>query len=75
MTYRRGNMTLLRSDENGKLGNDSYAAKRPVLLASSFATSKRLATEHGEWNGERVAAWQSWLATQAAAIWRIAQLG
>ena len=75
MTYRLGNMTLLRSDENSKLGNDSYAAKRPVLLASSFAISKRLAAEHGEWNGERVAAWQSWLATQAAAIWRIAQLG
>lgn len=74
MTYRLGNMTLLRSEENSRMGNASYADKRRVRMDSTFSLSKRLATEHAEWNPERIAAHQVWMANQAAAIWRIAQL-
>ncbi|MBM4061933.1 MAG: DUF262 domain-containing protein [Planctomycetes bacterium] len=75
MVYRLGNMTLLHRDANSQLGNDDHARKRPVLAASSFALSRRLAAEYADWGPEHVAARQRWLATQAAAIWRIAQFG
>lgn len=75
MVHRLGNMTLLRRDENREAGNRACADKRPLLQASSFAVSRRLADENAEWTAERVAAWQLFRATQATAIWRISQLG
>lgn len=74
MAYRLGNMTLMQSGANKDLGNTRYAAKRPVFEHSGFAITRKLAADHAEWTPERIAAHQNWMATQATAIWRIAQL-
>ena len=75
LTYRLGNMTLMQADANKDLGNTSYAAKRPVFEQSSFAITRKLATDHAEWTPERIAAHQNWMAAQAMAVWRISQIG
>lgn len=74
LTYRLGNMTLMQAGANKDLGNVAYAAKRAVFEQSAFAITRKLARDHAEWTPERVAAHQNWMATQATAIWRIAQL-
>ena len=75
LAYRLGNMTLMQSGANKDLGNAAYAAKRPVFQQSGFAITAKLAADHAEWTPERIAAHQSWMAAQASAIWRIAQMG
>lgn len=75
LTYRLGNMTLMGSGANKDLGNAAYAAKRAVFEQSSFAITAKLAADHAEWTPERIAAHQNWMAAQATAIWRIAQMG
>jgi hypothetical protein len=74
LTYRLGNMTLMQAGQNKDLGNAAYAAKRAVFAQSGFAITRKLATDHAEWTPERIAAHQNWMAAQATAIWRIAQM-
>jgi hypothetical protein len=74
LTYRLGNMTLLQSGANKDLGNGTYAAKRVIYRLSGFAITQKIAAEHADWTPERIAAHQQWMANQATAIWRIAQL-
>lgn len=74
LTYRLGNMTLMQSRANRDAGNAEYPAKRDSYRASAFAITQRLAEENAEWTPERIAARQNWMAKQAEAIWRIAQL-
>jgi len=75
LTYRLGNMTLMQAGQNKNLGNAAYEEKRAVFQQSGFAITRKLATEHAEWTPERIAAHQNWMAAQATAIWRIAQIG
>lgn len=75
LTYRLGNMTLMQSGVNKDLGNATYTAKRSAFEQSGFAITRKLATDHADWTPERLAAHQNWMATQATAIWRIAQMG
>lgn len=74
LTYRLGNMTLLQSGSNRDLGVLSYSQKRRIYQQSNFAITKKLADENAEWTPERIANQQNWMASQATAIWRIAQL-
>lgn len=74
LAYRLGNMTLLQSGTNKDLGNAAYAAKRPVYEGSHFAITRKIANDNAEWTPERLTAHQNWMANQAIAIWRIAQL-
>jgi hypothetical protein len=74
LVYRLGNMTLLQAGANKDLGNAEYAQKRPTYQQSGFAITKKLGVENADWTPERIAAHQNWMATQATAIWRIAQL-
>lgn len=74
LVYRLGNMTLLQAGANRDLGNLDYAQKRTAYQQSSFAITKKLGDDHAEWTPERIAAQQNWMAAQATAIWRIAQL-
>ena len=74
LVYRLGNMTLMLAGTNKDLGNSPYSEKRAVLQQSDFAVTRKLAEDHVEWTPERIAAHQSWMANQATAIWRIAQL-
>ncbi len=74
LVYRLGNMTLLQAGANRDLGNLDYAQKRPMYQQSGFAITRKLGDDHAEWTPDRIAAQQNWMATQATAIWRIAQL-
>jgi len=74
LTYRLGNLTLLQSGVNNDIGNAPYPEKRAMFESSAFAITRKLASEHAEWTPERVASHQNWMATQATAIWRIAQI-
>jgi hypothetical protein len=72
--YRLGNMTLLQTGQNRELGNVEFASKLPVYAQSTYHITKRVASENTDWTPERVAVHQRWLAAQATAIWRVAQL-
>ena len=74
MVFRLGNMTLMQTSANRKQGNDDYAAKRPAYATSSFALTRKIAEENADWNPQRIAARQNWMALQATSIWRVAQL-
>ena len=69
-TYRLGNMTLLRSDENRELDNSNYASKTPVLAGSAFQITADIPKSFVDWNIEAVARRQSGMANLASGIWR-----
>lgn len=71
MVYRIGNMALLAKGVNKDIGNAAYATKRPVLQASGFGLTQKLAEENADWTPDRIAARQKLLAKLASAIWRI----
>lgn len=74
LIYRLGNMTLMDISGNRDAGNQEYIQKRPLYESSSFELTKRIASENKEWTAERIGVRQAWMADQATAIWRIAQL-
>lgn len=74
MVYRLGNMTLLAKGQNRDLGNTEFTIKKPVLAASNFELSRKVAEENLEWTPERIAARQKSMAKIATSVWRIAQL-
>lgn len=74
MVYRLGNMTLMQTGPNRDAGNGSFAEKKSSYAASSFHITQKIAADNVTWTPERLAARQNWMAHQASAIWRIAQL-
>ncbi len=72
--YRLGNMTILNKSVNRDLGNTDFLTKKAKYLESEFALTQRVANENSEWNPERIAEHQKWMARQATSIWRISQL-
>ncbi|NJM37328.1 MAG: DUF262 domain-containing protein [Akkermansiaceae bacterium] len=74
MVYRLGNMTLMQSAANRDAGNAVFADKKLAYAASHFEITKKVATDNADWTPERLRARQNWMANQASAIWRIAQL-
>jgi hypothetical protein len=72
--YRLGNMTLLETAANRDIGNLSFSEKKPIYAASQFQITRNIADENSDWNIGRIAARQAWMANQATAIWRVAQL-
>lgn len=72
--YRLGNMTILNKSVNRDLGNLDFEIKKEKYLESEFSLTQRVANENSEWSTERIAEHQKWMARQATAIWRIAQL-
>lgn len=73
LVYRLGNMTLLRSKTNHRVGNSGWPQKLAALQSSEFAISRKIAELSDDWTPERITKHQSWLARQAQAIWRIAK--
>jgi uncharacterized protein with ParB-like and HNH nuclease domain len=71
---RLGNYTLLSRGENKDLGNSPYRVKTEIFEKSNFAITKRIAAEYSEWNSEKIAINQKWLARQALTIWKITEL-
>jgi hypothetical protein len=74
LIYRLGNMTLLRRAANSGVGASDWARKRPVLQNSEFEITRKIAQDNAEWNAERIAVRQAWMAKQAVGIWRIDRL-
>lgn len=71
--YRLGNMTLLEMGENRQLGNQSFSDKKSAYEISIFQLTRELAEKNTEWNAERIATRQKWMAAQATSIWRVNQ--
>lgn len=74
MMYRLGNITLSETALNRSLGNSDYNRKREGYQTSIFSLTQKVAEENSEWTPERITIRQQWMAKQATAIWRIAQL-
>ncbi len=74
LVYRLGNMTIMNASENRSIGNVGFERKKQSFHSSEFELTKNVASENNEWNADRIAARQSWLAKQAASIWKIGQL-
>jgi len=74
LPYRLGNLALLETGLNRDVGNAGFGEKRAAYERSGYATTRRIAAENADWTLERIARRQRWMAEQAAAIWRIAQL-
>lgn len=72
--YRLGNFALLEADANRSVGNSSFAAKKIAYAQSTFALTQQVASENHDWTLDRLAERQRWMAKQATAVWRIAQL-
>ena len=74
MAYRIGNMALMSKSDNKSIGSASFALKKPVLAASQFEWTRKVAQDNADWNPECIAARQNALARMAAAVWRVDQL-
>jgi Protein of unknown function (DUF1524) len=73
--YRLGNMTLMNVNDNREIGNAPFDVKKVKYADSKFEITRKIATDNSEWTMARIAERQQWMAKQATAIWRIAQLG
>jgi hypothetical protein len=74
LIYRIGNLTLLNAAQNKEIGNQSFELKKITFTKSEFKITQNIAAENSEWDAERIALRQRWLAQQAVGIWRIPQL-
>lgn len=72
--YRLGNMTIIKVTTNRSLGNQDFASKKLVFIQSEFVITRKIGEENIDWNAERIAVRQRWLAEQAKSIWKISQL-
>jgi hypothetical protein len=66
--HRLGNLSLLQKSPNGRIGNKSFAVKKPILAASKFALTAQIGAEAG-WTKETIKKRQEELATLAATVW------
>jgi len=70
-TYRLGNMTLLDSNPNRRLGNTGFTERRRAYLESEFAITRKLAEEFDAWTVDKIGSRQGWMAKQASSIWQV----
>ena len=69
--HRMGNLTLLETAANNRIGNADYEQKRPVLEASELQVSRNLAQRYDSWTVDAIQERQNWMARQATSIWRV----
>lgn len=70
--YRLGNLTLLESALNRRVGNGTYAEKIPAYAQSSYELSKAIAQDPAdEWTPTGLNQRQQHMARRAAQIWRV----
>lgn len=74
LTSRLGNLTLLQTTANKRLGNAEYSEKRPVYSDSVYAMTKEIAEKFEEWTPRAIVKRQQAMAKIATAVWRIPQL-
>ena len=66
--HRLGNLTLLQKGPNGRIGNKSFAVKRPILAASSFELTKEVGAV-ADWTKDTIKDRQLRLAALAPRVW------
>lgn len=74
MLYRLGNMALMESGANRDMGNKQFSEKKPILAASAFQLTHKIAEDNQNWTPDRIAARQKYMSKIATSIWHIAQL-
>jgi len=67
--HRLGNLALLQKGPNGRIGNKSFAVKKPVLAGSAFTLTKEIGAV-ADWGKEEIQARQGRLATLALKVWK-----
>ena len=67
--YRLGNLTLLESTKNRKVGNEPFFKKVDIYKTSKFQLTSNISFD--EWNKETITKRQKYLASLAKQIWRI----
>jgi len=72
--FRLGNMTILTKKANSQAANQDFNNKKSIYFDSDFGITKKIGEENSEWNTERIATRQKWMAKQALGIWKISQL-
>lgn len=66
--FRLGNLALLQKGPNGRIGNKSFAVKKPILAASNLELTKEIGAE-ADWNPANIQARQEALAQLATSVW------
>lgn len=66
---RLGNLALLKKSQNGKIGNEPFSVKQPILAASQLELTKSIGAE-ADWTATKIADRQKGLADLAIAIWK-----
>ena len=67
---RLGNMVLLQASKNTMIGNQSFDAKRPTLLASDYSLTREVASS-ADWRPDEITIRQARLAELAVFAWPI----
>lgn len=63
-----GNQALLRKDHNTLIGNQPFAAKKPILAASSLSLTKMIGSQ-ADWTPDEINSRQEHLAKLAPSVW------
>jgi hypothetical protein len=71
MVYRLGNMTILETNMNIKVGNAGYDKKTEAYRNSDFQITRSIPEHYDTWNESKVASRQKHLAEKAAEVWRV----
>jgi Protein of unknown function DUF262/Protein of unknown function (DUF1524) len=69
--YRIGNMTPLEKKQNRDIGNKGYTDKIAAFQESCFKITAAIPERYEEWNEDKIAARQAYLASVATGIWRV----
>jgi len=72
--YRVGNLTLLKTPDNRRIGNSKYEEKIQAYRDSAFEITRKIPEHYQEWTPEKIASRQEWMAKQAVSIWRLTEL-
>lgn len=71
LVHRIGNMCLLASNDNKKIGNKSFEYKKPSYINSKFDITKYIGSNYEEWNENSIIERQKFLAKKALNIWSL----
>ena len=69
MRLMLGNQALLRKSHNEKIGNQSFAAKQPILAASDLVLTRQIG-EQPDWTPQTIRDRQEQLANLAVTVWK-----